>query len=371
MGNDETVTSDPTPSTPAVGELAPRFDGIERIAVLRGGGLGDVLFAVPAMSALKAAYPSAAITLLGMPMHRALFAGRPSPVDEVIELPFARGVRDGEEDASATSGFFDALPPFDLAVQVHGGGRNSNPFLLRLGATHTVGLATPDAAPLERTLPYIYYQHEVLRALEVAGLAGAAPVGLEPRLTATDAERERARALRGADRQVVVHPGATDVRRHWPAERFAEVARRLAADGIQVLVVGDRSDVPAAEEIVAAAASDLVSSVAGTLPLGDLVGIAAECDVVLGNDSGPRHLAQAAGAATVGVFWVGNLINAGPLSRGRHRVQLSWTTHCPICGRDATQVGWTAERCEHELSFVTDVATDAVEQDVRALLDSR
>ena len=41
---------------------------------------------------------------------------------------------------------------FDLAVQVHGGGRYSNPFLLRLGARHTVGTRTPDAAELERTL---------------------------------------------------------------------------------------------------------------------------------------------------------------------------------------------------------------------------
>jgi hypothetical protein len=49
-------------------------------------------------------------------------------------------------------------------------------------------------------------------------------------------------------------------------------------------------------------------------------------------------------------------------------VQLGWTTHCPVCGADATQVGWTAERCEHDDSFVAGVPVDAVYADVRELV---
>jgi len=75
------------------------------------------------------------------------------------------------------------------------------------------------------------------------------------------------------------------------------------------------------------------------------------------------------GARTVSIFWFGNLINAGPLGRGRHRAHLSWTTHCPVCGRDSTQVGWTAPRCEHDVSFVADVPADPVHADVARLLD--
>lgn len=362
----------PDDTSPVIGTIGGRFADVERIAVLRGGGLGDVLFAVPAIDALAAAYPHASISLLGTPVHAALFDGRPGPISRVVELPFFPGVRDGRpEDPAAVAEFVGEVGPVDLAVQLHGGGRNSNPFLGRLDARHTVGLATPDAPPLERTLPYLYYQHEVLRALETVALAGAVPTTLEPRVRVTDRERAHAASRRGADRLVVIHPGATDVRRRWPAARFGEVAARLARDGIRVIVVGDASDAAAADVIVERAdAGRLVSSVAGEISLGELVGLASVADVFLGNDSGPRHLAQAAGAPTVGVFWIGNLINAGPMGRGRHRVQLSWTTHCPVCGRDATQVGWTAERCEHELSFVTDVSVDAVHDDVRALLTS-
>ena len=161
-----------------VGPVLEEFSGVSRIAVLRGGGLGDLMYALPAVAALKAAYPEAAVTLLGTPIHAELLSQIESPVDETVVLPFAEGVRPGAGGSRGTGA--DSSPrcgarKFDLAVQLHGGGRFSNPFLLRLGARHTVGTGTPDAARLERTVPYVYYQHEPLRALEVAGLAGAPP----------------------------------------------------------------------------------------------------------------------------------------------------------------------------------------------------
>lgn len=354
----------------AIAPLREPFAGVQRIAVLRGGGLGDLLFALPAVEALAAAYPAAEITLLGAPAHRVLLEGVESPVAHVEILPVAQGVRDGEgEDPRAVEDFTERMRAhqFDLAVQLHGGGRYSNPFLQRLGARHTIGSRTPDAMQLERTIPYVYYQHEMLRGLEIVGLAGAPATRLEPILHVDPERRDRlAAALPAGGSLVVIHPGATDPRRRWPSANFAEVARALLADGARVLVVGDASDVPAADEIVAGAPGTV--SWAGAVELPDLAPLLSLADLVLGNDSGPRHLAAAVGAPTVGIFWVGNAINAAPLGRQRHRVQLSWTTHCPVCGRDATQVGWTAPRCEHDITFVADVRVEPVLDDVRAVL---
>lgn len=356
----------------AVGPLLAPFEDVRRIAVLRGGGLGDLMFALPAITALHARYPEASITLLGMPAHAALLDGRPGPVAEVLELPVHEGVRPGEADPAAVDRFFAGVRgSFDLAVQLHGGGRNSNPFLLRLDAPHTVGTRTPDAAALERTIPYAYYQHEVFRALEVVGLAGAAPVDLEARLQLAPGDAERARRLVGPGPVIALHPGATDPRRRWPSSSFAEVAVRAAADGCEVVVVGDATDVPAAEEIVrkalGAAPAASVRSLAGELELGELLGVLEASAVVVGNDSGPRHLAQALGTPTVGVFWIGNMINAGPVGRTLHRVHFSWVTHCATCGADLRQVGWTAERCEHDDPLVASVQPDAVYADVAEL----
>jgi ADP-heptose:LPS heptosyltransferase len=355
-----------------LGDAWGRFEDVRRIALLRGGGLGDLVFALPAAESLAAAYPGAEITLLGMPLHAALLAGRPSPFSDVEVLPPRPGVRDGEEDPAATSAFLERMRErrFDLAVQVHGGGRNSNPFLLELGARHTVGSRTEDAVPLERTRPFVYYQHEVVRGLEVVALAGAVPVQLEPRLPLTAEESARREARSPERPTVVLHPGATDPRRRWPAAAFAAVASALVADGVRVVVVGDAEDEPAAADILARVGdrSGLLTSRAGQVDLGGLVPLLLDADVVLANDSGPRHVAAALGLRTVGIYWVGNVVNAGPLGRSRHRVQLAFTRACAVCGVDITQVGWTAERCAHDDSIVADVPVERVLADVRALL---
>ncbi|NJC21358.1 ADP-heptose:LPS heptosyltransferase [Arthrobacter pigmenti] len=355
-----------------VGPVLEKFPDVRRIAVLRGGGLGDLLFAYPALDALASAYPGADITLLGTPLHAELLRNRPGPVQHVEVLPYAPGVRPGEEDPAATAEFVERMraQSFDLAVQIHGGGRNSNPFLLALGARHTVGTRTPDAPALNRNLPYIYYQNEFLRALEVVGLSGAAPVSLEPRFTVT--EDEKAAGLRLAGRRarplVVIHPGATDPRRRWPTSSFAAVAAMAARDGNDVVVVGDDSDLPAAQEILERAEEpDRIRSLAGQLSLSELAGVLSVASVVVGNDSGPRHLAQAVGTPTVGVYWAGNVISAGAMGRMLHRVHIAWVIECPVCGVDVTQVGWTAERCEHDESFVQQIHPDAVYADVREL----
>ena len=356
-----------------VGPVLEKFPDVSRIAVLRGGGMGDLLFALPAVAALVAAYPGAKVTLLGSRGHAELLGNTLSPVGEVRILPIAEGLSPGTEDPAAVEAFFESMrrEEFDLAVQMHGGGRFSNPFLLRLDARHTVGSRTADAAPLERSIPYTYYQHEPLRGLEVAGLAGAPPVWLEARLRPLDRHIRAIKELipdnfdNPASPVVAIHPGATDPRRRWPAERFGEVAAACAADGCRVLVIGSKDERQLAGEVVEAAASDRVTSLAGELSLGALAALLDRCSVLLGNDSGPRHLAQALGTATVGLYWVGNAINAGPLGRILHRVHLSWATQCPECGTDITQVGWTASRCAHDTSLLAGIGATGVYQDVR------
>ena len=66
-------------------------------------------------------------------------------------------------------------------------------------------------------------------------------------------------------------------------------------------------------------------------------------------------MAVAVGAPTVGLYWCGNLINAGPRSRLRTRALLSWRTSCPVCGVDCM----TGD-CPHRESFVADIPVDEV-----------
>jgi ADP-heptose:LPS heptosyltransferase len=341
--------------------LGERVADVRRIAVLRPNAIGDFVVAVPALEALRAAYPDAEITYLGTTWHAEFLDGRPGPWDEVLVVPPYPGVREqaGADPGSAeVHEFFERerAKHYDLAIQMNGGGANSNPFTRRLGARVSAGSRDHDAPALDRTVPYGRYQHETLRFLEVASLVGAQPVTLEPRLVVDAADRTGADAALPGDGQplVAVHPGANDPRRRWPATSFAVVADALADLGAHVVVVGTAADAAAAERL-AAAMRHPVTDLTGRLGLGATLGVLARCVLLVGNDSGPRHLAAAVGTATIAIYWCPNLLNAGPLTRSRHRVAVSFRTSCPICGVDQS-----GRRCAHDVSFVADIGPDEV-----------
>jgi ADP-heptose:LPS heptosyltransferase len=329
---------------------------VRKIAVVRANALGDLVFALPALSALRSAYPEARITLLGRSLHEAVFNERPSPVDEIVRLPRLPVVApDGEGDPAA---FFERMRAerFDLAVQLHGGGRESNPVVKALGAGTTVGLCAADAVALDRCVPYVYYQHEVVRYLEVVGLVGATPVELEPRLAVTAADVAASRSVVAETRRptAILHPAATDHRRRWPAEGFASVGDAAAAAGLSVVLIGLESEKEATAAVTAAMRHPVLD-LTGRLDLPALIGLLSRAAVVVGNDSGPIHLAAAVGARTVGVYWCGNMINGAPLTRTRHRQAIAWAIRCPVCGVDNAR-----ERCNHRDSFVAEVPAEEV-----------
>jgi ADP-heptose:LPS heptosyltransferase len=332
---------------------------VQRIAVLRANALGDLIFTLPALRALRTAYPDAELVLLGTPLHAQLLTGRPGPVDRVEVVPPGLGVRDAAgEDPAELERFFARMRAerFDLALQLHGGGRHSNRFVRRLGARVTAGLRTPDAEPLDRWLPYIYFQAEVMRYLEAAALVGGVPGTPEPELELMQSDLEASLSvLPAASRPLVaLHPGASDPRRRWPAAKFAAVGDALALRGLQPVVTGTLPEQPLAREI-SEAMEQPVADLCGQLGIKALAGLLSRCALVVSNDTGPLHLAAALGTPTVGIYWCGNLINAGWPTRARHRPLVSWQLDCPECG-----VNCIDGHCLHKASFVAGVAASEV-----------
>jgi ADP-heptose:LPS heptosyltransferase len=282
---------------------------VRRIAVLRANALGDFIVALPALESIRAAYPDAELVLIGAPWHKEVLAGRAGPVDRVLVAPACPGIRDPVPAEPAPA---DRLPEFleeaggenfDVALQLHGGGRNSNPLVARLGARVTAGLRTTDAEPLDRNLPYHYYQPEVFRYLEVVELVGAPAVTYRPRLAlrAADVQEADRVAPVGHARRAVIHPGATDPRRRWPADRFAALAQTLAAQGLDVVVTGTSAESALVCEVCERGGPG-VRPLVGALTLGGLAALLARATVVVSNDTGPLHLAAAGGAPTIVLF---------------------------------------------------------------------
>jgi ADP-heptose:LPS heptosyltransferase len=353
---------------------AVRLDEVRKIAVLRPNAVGDFVFALPALHALKHAYPQAEIVLLGKAWHADFLRGRPGPVGRVAVMPPVPGV--GAPPGAACDlrdieRFVEAMRAehFDIALQMFGAGHYSNPFLLRLGARLSAGARADGAPALERWVPYCEPNNRRLALLEIAALVGAWPGPLPvPELIVTDADRQEAAAAlppascAAGERLVVLQPGATDPRRCWPAQRFAALGDRLAEQGLRVAVNGAAGEA-ALVDAVAGNMRHPAMALAGRLGLCGLCGLLARASLVVSNDTGPLHLALALGVPSVGIFWLRNLIEGLPLRQSGLRAALSPQTRCPVCGQENIDV-----RCPHDESFVADVSLEQVESLAFSLL---
>ena len=333
-----------------------------KILALRPNALGDFAYALPALHALKAAYPDAELVFVGKQWHAEFLHARPGPIDRVVVIPPVAGVGeppDAVADPEPVERFVEAMRAvrFDLAVQMFGGGRYSNPFIMQLGARLTIGARAAGAGALDRWVRFGDINNRRLELLEVAALAGAPPAMPERELMVTERDRaEAARVLPPAPGQplVVLQPGASDPRRRWPAACFAAVADALAQEGAQVVVNGTAAEAPLTRAVVAQMrhpAADL----SGRLSLSCLCGLLERAALLVSNDTGPLHLGLAIGTPCVGIYWLTNLLQAAPLRQHRHRAALSLRVRCPVCGEENI-----ATRCPHDACFVDDVLPEEV-----------
>jgi ADP-heptose:LPS heptosyltransferase len=362
-----------------------------KIAVLHAKALGDLIVTLPALGAIKATYPDAELTLLARPWVKEFLSARPSAVDRVISVPVLAGVNDESVVAMkgraacaglaarpiAVEQFSKAMQAEKFAVVIHlqGDGKAVNPFINGLGAGLTVGLRNEGAEPIDRFIPYVHYQSEILRNLEVVTLIGAGTTRLEPHVEVTETDEQETAVVREIIKgkpYVVVHAGADDVRRVWPAAKFATLADELIERGYQVVLTGT----PKEEEIVTSVmrAMKRAAIPCTSLGLGGLAALLRQSSLVISNDTGPLHLGRAVGARTIGIFWGPNVLNWGPLTRNHHRLAISWQLQCPNCGIKPVSP-WPfqpiTEHCQHSCSFVESVPVAEVLNFAAELLPPR
>ncbi len=144
-----------------------------------------------------------------------------------------------------------------------------------------------------------------------------------PRAFLTDAQRAAAATLLPADGPVLaLGPGAGWPAKRWPPERFARLAARLTAEdgilpGARVMVVGAADEAALARSALADLPADRRIDLTGRIDAGVAQACLARASLFVGNDSGPMHMAAAAGTPTLGLF--------GPSRDDRYG---PWGDHC-------------------------------------------
>ena len=268
-----------------------------RLLALRALGLGDLLTGVPALRALRAAFPRHEL-VLAAPRALAPLAALTGAVDRVLDTaPLA----------------VPALAEPDLAVNLHGRGPQSHRALLATRPGALIAFAAP-AVPWDGP-PWRPGEHEVVRWCRLLAASG---IPADPaRLELAPPPDARA-AVPGA---TVVHPGAASAARRWPAARWAAVARAERAAGRRVVVTGSAAERPLAEAVARAAGLDDAAVLAGRTDLLELAAVVARAGRVLCGDTGVGHLATAFAVPSVLLFGPTPPAEWGPPpARGRHVV---------------------------------------------------
>ena len=297
------------------------------IAVFRALQLGDLLCVVPALRALRRAFPRARITLIGLPWARQMVARFRRYLDAFLLFPGYPGFPEQPCDAAAFAKFLEEAQSrrFDLVFQLHGSGALSNPIVQLLGAGKTAGYYRPgDYCPdAERFIPWRAREHEVHRYLVLLRELGvpADDTGLEFPLTDDDrADLDRAVgcALRGRE-YVCLHPGSQLPSRRWHAERFACVADALADDGFTVVLTGVAGEAELTRRVARAMRAPALD-LAGKTSLGAVGALIDGARLLLSNDTGVAHIAAARRTPSVRVSCGGDERRWAPLDDGIHRV---------------------------------------------------
>ena len=274
---------------------------------------------LPALQAIRAAYPQAQITVLARPWVADLYAREPF-ADDVMLYKAPKGTKGiGEKWALAKelrSKQFDAAillqNAFEAAALVWaaripiriGYNRDGRGWLL----THAIDVPTKGSIPEHERFYYL----ELLRR---AGVIPDLPASPAIRLSGAPAAREQGRlrfAELGWSMVIGMSPGAAfGTAKRWIPERFAEAA--LFLDGA-VALFGSADERALCDDIasIIRGAGRAVHNFAGETTLREYIDLAAACTIYLTNDSGGMHIASALGVPTVAIFGATNPRTTGP-----------------------------------------------------------
>lgn len=307
------------------------FNDIKRIAILRALQLGDLLCAVPAFRALRAAFPHAHITLIGLPWANTFQQRFSHYIDEVMVFPGYPGLPEQPPDPTAFNTFMSAVKNnrYDLILQMQGNGTLVNPLVQSMGARYTGGF-TPKGAVPENGLfvPYPEDLHEIERHLYLLEQLGIPSAGTHLEFPLTSADRESFHRLQlpcDDYTYICVHPGSRAAWRQWPPPYFAAMADHLAEQGWKIVLTGSIEE----KELTLAVKSYMcfpALDVAGELSLGGMAVLVKKSRALVSNCTGVSHIAAATATPSVIISMDGEPHRWAPLNTHLH-CTTDWTRH--------------------------------------------
>jgi len=290
----------------------------QKILIIRLSAIGDILLATPLLRALRTQFPAARLDFVVKAEFADVLRYHPA-VDTLYEL----NTKNGRPELQALGRRLRAMR-YDVIFDIHKNFRSR--YLAHVAKPQHVfrhrkhvfrrWLLVNAKINLMRNVRPIYRRY--LAAAAPLNLAEAAPLAAGRRLELfwreadeRTAETElRARHWQAHLPLIGLAPGAGYFTKRWPAEYFGELAADFIRRGRQVAVLGGKQDVALAKKIEQTAEAMLgveqnkmpLINLAGALSLPGSAAVVKRCQLLVANDSGLMHVAEAVGTPLLAIF---------------------------------------------------------------------
>ncbi len=329
---------------------------LERILIFRIGHLGDTVVALPALWAVREAFPNAHIALLSNadaqnPHYISPDKVLPSEglIDEFIKYP-------GNLSRAATIAAMTKLMArlrrgrFDAVVYLMPRSRSlaqiarDERFFRLAGIAKIFGVEHLKRTRLDEKIPVPtptveFEAIHLVKCLAADDLVSDENFRTEMLLSAAELAAARgwfesAATVDARNKIVAVAPGSKWASKVWPRQRFAEIVRRLINTfDVYPVIFGGTEDREVGDSLIAS--WNRGANSAGDLSVRESAALLHDCSLYLGNDTGTMHLAAAVGTPCVAVFaaidWVGKWTPFGDNNRVFRKSVECEGCHSPVC----------------------------------------
>ena len=335
--------------------------------VVRLGAMGDVLHALPAVTALRRAHPHWQIDWVIEPKWLPLLTTDAMAAEEAMVLEGYRDPRRpvvdrillaptkawgkkplSRETRLELSGLRGQLRAGEYSAVLDLQGAIRSSVIARLaGCRRVIGAAEPWEGParwLYTERVAVTEEHVIDQSVELANaIAGDLLEPEEPWLPVDPLAESWCELIPGIARAqeegrpvVLVHPGGGWGAKRWPPERYGVVVEELARRGAEVLVHAGPGDEEVLARVVMATAHGAGRMVSCSLP--ELISLTRRVSLAIGGDTGPVHLAGALGKGVVGLYGPTDPKRNGPYWP-KHRVLRNPESRTDHARRDQTEAG--------------------------------
>jgi len=301
-------------------------DGLKNILIIKPSSLGDIILALPALTALRKSFPDAKISWLIRPEFAPILENHPH-LTKLISFD-RKFLGKAWFHPGATVSLISLIKQlrhaeFDAVIDFQGLFRTASLAWLS-GCKNRFGIAKArEFAPL-------FYTHKITQTkdcihlvdyyLKIIKAAGASELDVEFVLpqhpeAAESVERLLKSHYVSPDKYVVFIPGSAHDDKRWPVERFAELAERISLHHkLPIVATGDTGETSLIEKLKELT-SIPVANIAGKTSLSELVVLLKNARLVVSNDTGPGHIAAALSTPLVLMFSWSNPARIAPYKR--------------------------------------------------------